>query len=119
MEEQTFQRPKRLEIYLAELHKQSGSVQYGYRPVIIIQNDIGNRNAPTVIVVPLTSKVKKTMPTHVVLKTDTGINLCSTALCEQIQTIDMRQLSRCVGVVDDPEDIEALHKAIKISLGLE
>ena len=112
-------KPKRLDIYLADLPKQGGSIQYGYRPVIIIQNDRGNESSSTVIVIPLTGKLKYGQPTHVFIGTHTGIKRPSTALCEQIQTITMNRLSRKIGEITRESDILALHRAINAALSLE
>ncbi len=117
MEETNLSSPKRLDIYLADLPQKCGSVQYGYRPVIIIQNDIANETSSTVVVIPITGKIKRYMHTHIILGTDTGLLHESTVLCEQIQAIDKKQLSRRIGAVTKPEDIRALRKALSITLG--
>ncbi len=117
MEENVLASPKRLDIYLADLHPTCGSVQYGYRPVVIIQNDKGNETSATVIVIPITGKIKRSMQTHVILGTDTGLLRESTVLCEQIQTIDKSQLRRKVGAVSKAEDIKAIRRALCITLG--
>ncbi len=119
MEESSQSRPRRLDIYLADLHQRVGSVQYGYRPVVIMQNDMGNESSATVIVIPITSKTKRQIHTHVTLGVDAGLKQTSTALCEQIQTIDMRQLRKKIGRVSTPQDVVALEKATCIALGLE
>ena len=119
MEQTERPKPKRLDIFLADLPKQGGSIQYGYRPVIIIQNNKGNESSPTVIIIPLTGKVKYGQPTHVVVGTHTGIARQSTALCEQIQTISMDRLARKIGEISEEEDIRALHRAINASLGMD
>lgn len=112
-------KPKRLDIYLAELPRQRGSIQYGYRPVIIVQNNRGNESSTTVIVIPLTGKPKYGQPTHVIIGTHTGVRRISTALCEQIQTIPMDRLTRKIGEISDENDIQALHRAINASLGMD
>lgn len=112
-------RPKRLDIYLAELPRQRGSVQYGYRPVIVVQNDRGNESSTTVIVIPLTGKPKHGQPTHAIIGTHTGVRRISTALCEQIQTISMDRLTRKIGEITEEDDIQALYNALSASLGME
>ncbi len=111
--------PKRLEIFMAELPQVGGSIQFGVRPVLVIQNDVGNENSSTVIVVPLTSKTKKKMPTHVILPPSaTGLPRSSVALCEQILTVPMDILERKAGALTDEEWIERLHTAIRVSVGV-
>lgn len=85
---------KRLEVWVADLGKREGSEQGGIRPICILQNDIGNRYAPTVLVAPMTtSKTKKRMPTHVNLKaSEVGLEDDSTVLVEQMVTIDKTKL---------------------------
>ena len=79
---------KRGEVYYADLSPVIGSEQGGLRPVLIIQNDIGNRHSPTTIVAAITSKKEKSeMPTHVMIKVD-GLNKKSLVLLEQLRTID-------------------------------
>lgn len=119
MEQTERPRPRRLDIFLADLPKQGGSIQYGYRPVIIVQNDKGNESSPTVIIIPLTGKVKYGQPTHTIIGTHTGIERVSTALCEQIQTISMDRLARKIGEINREEDVRALHRAINAALGMD
>ena len=88
---------KRGEIYYADLGVNDGSIQSGIRPVLIIQNDVGNKFSPTVIVVPLTSQSKKNMPTHVLFGTETGLTKPSVCLCEQITVIDKSDLRGLIG----------------------
>ena len=111
--------PKRLDVYMADLPDVGGSIQNGYRPVIVIQNDVGNANSTTVIVVPLTSKLKRNMPTHVYIKSGDGLKKQSVALCEQIMTISKSWLCHYVTRIEDTETIDKLHQAIKVSLGME
>jgi len=111
--------PQRLDVYMADLPDVGGSIQNGYRPVIIIQNDIGNANSTTLIVVPLTSKQKRNMPTHVYIKSGGGLRKQSVALCEQIMTISKSWLCHYVSTIEDKETIDKLHQAIKVSLGME
>ena len=114
---------KRGEIYYCDLSKNNGNLQSGIRPVIILQNDIGNRYSPTTIVAPITSIVKKKyMPTHVKIAVrdikDLRASMSdSVILLEQIFTINISELQNYVGWVD--MDSPAAVKALEISLGLD
>ncbi len=105
-------------IYMARLPilDEHSSVQGGLRPVLIIQNDIGNAHAPTVQVIPLTSKNKKTLPIHTTIKSG-GLLKESTALAEQIQTVNKTILRQYIGKVDD-ETMSRVNACIMIQLGL-
>ncbi len=107
------------EIYYADMSPVIGSEQGGMRPVAILQNDMGNKHAPTTIVAPLTSQAGKSkLPTHIFLtKCETGLSSDSTLLLEQIRTIDKRRLREKVGEVDKVRFAE-INKGIAISLGL-
>lgn len=110
---------RRGDIFYADLGHTVGSEQRGTRPVLIIQNDIGNRHSPTVIVAALTSKVnKRRLPTHVEVNVDCGLKEKSLIMFEQITTIDRQRLRDYVGTVGDAT-IAEINTAIKISLGLE
>lgn len=110
--------PKRGEIYMAVLPNTSRSVQYGRRPVLIVQNDIGNEMSPTTIVVPITSRKKRAMPTHVVLGRDTGLANESVVLCEQLVTVSISTLEDKLGEVTDREKLLEIGDALICSLGL-
>ncbi len=105
-------------IYMARLPvlDEHSSVQGGLRPVLIIQNDIGNAYAPTVQVIPLTSKNKKALPIHTTIKSG-GLLKESTALAEQIQTVNKTILRQYIGKVDD-ETMNRVNACIMIQLGL-
>ena len=108
---------KRGDIYYADLSPVVGSEQGGIRPVLIIQNDIGNRHAPTVIIAPITSKTKKSnLPTHVKL-TSKCLERNSVALLEQIKTIDKTRIEDYIGTLAD-EEMKMIDKALRISLGM-
>ena len=109
----------RYDIYYADLSAVVGSEQGGLRPVVILQNDIGNRNAPTTIIAPLTSVYTKAkLPTHVVLASnETWLKCESVLLLEQVRTIDKQRLKDKVGFVA-PNKWDEIEKALKISLGL-
>ena len=105
------------EVYLAKLGSighQVGSVQGSIRPVIIVQNDVGNMHSPTTLVVPVTSQNKHNLPTHFSVK---NLHKNSIALCEQIQTVDKTQLLKAIGKLDE-EEMTMLKKALMVSLAL-
>lgn len=111
---------KRGEIYFANLSPVRGSEQGGTRPVLVIQNDMGNAHSPTVIVLCMTSRLKKRMlPTHVILPRErTGLERDSMVLCEQVRTIDRSRLLERVGAIT-PEDMQRVESALRHSAGLE
>ena len=105
---------KQGDIYYAKLPGAKGSVQGGCRPVIIMQNNIGNRHSPTVTVVPLTSKVKRMeMPTHFCVKPTfyNHLNATSVALGEQITTISVANLNKKVGSLTN-EELKQVQSAV-------
>lgn len=108
---------KRGELYYADLAPVVGSEQGGCRPVLILQNDIGNKYSPTTIVCVVTSKLSKAdIPTHVYLGERFGLRQNSMALCEQIRTIDKRRLKERIGCIDDESVMAKIEKALCISL---
>lgn len=110
---------KRMEIYMANLPFVGGSVQQGQRPVLIVQNDIGNLNSSTVIVVPLTSKLKKPQVTHVKIPISMGVPMKSVALCEQIMTLSKDRLIYKLGEITESEIVDNLEFALQAALYLE
>lgn len=112
---------ERGDIYYASLYGAIGSEQAGRRPVIIVQNDIGNENANTIIVLPITKKIdrKVKLPTHIYLKRSFGLKIKSTILTEQIRTIDKRRLGDFIGHIDDEKLIKAIDNALIIALGIK
>lgn len=108
------------DIFYASLNHGIGSEQRGYRPVLIIQNDIGNKFSPTVIAAVITGKVhyKARLPTHCLLKPLPELSVPSMVLLEQIITIDKRRLKRYIGKINE-EEITPINKALSISIGLE
>lgn len=91
---------KKGEIYLVDFDDGRGSEQGGVRPAVVVQNDIGNKHSPTTIVCPLTSRIKKNMPTHVSLTTaDGSVERPSTVLCEQVRTTDKTRLLKKLGEI--------------------
>ena len=116
---------RRGDIYYADLSPVVGSEQGGYRPVLIVQNDVGNKYSPTVIAAAITSKLDKTrLPTHIdVCRSDTedsntyGLAKDSVILLEQIRTLDKRRLREKMGHLDD-RMMKQVNDAITISFGL-
>ncbi|MBQ7352152.1 MAG: type II toxin-antitoxin system PemK/MazF family toxin [Clostridia bacterium] len=108
---------KRGELYYADLSPVIGSEQGGIRPVLIVQNDVGNKYSPTVIVAAITSQINKAkIPTHIEINTTYGLTKDSVVLLEQIRTLDKRRLRDKIGVLDDKR-MEGVNKALLISLG--
>lgn len=107
------------DVFYADLNPVVGSEQGGVRPVLIIQNDIGNKYSPTVIVAAITSKIDKAkLPTHIEISAvTTNLEKDSVILLEQIRTIDKKRLQRHVTHLDN-DIIERVNEAIEISLGL-
>lgn len=102
------------EIYYADLSGTVGSEQGGFRPVVIVQNKMGNKKSPTTLIAPLTTRMTKhKIPTHVYCDADC-LAAPSIILCEQIRTIDKSRLSKKVGKLNE-QDIERVNKAIRIS----
>lgn len=110
---------KRGDIYYADLSPVVGSEQGGIRPVLIIQNDIGNKYSPTVIAAAITSRINKAkMPTHIELMArEYGLNKDSVILLEQIRTIDKKRLREKIGRIDDGL-MGSVNTALSISFGL-
>ena len=110
---------KRGEVFFADLSPVKGSEQGGQRPVVIIQNDVGNLFSPTVIVAAITARISKgKLPTHVeVGSSELGLLKDSVVLLEQIRTIDKVRLIQKLGELDESV-IESLDEALCISLGL-
>ncbi len=110
---------KRGEIYYADLSPVVGSEQGGVRPVLIVQNDIGNKHSPTVIAAAITSQRDKTkLPTHIGINaTSCGLSKDSIVLLEQIRTIDKKRLKERMGELDTPS-MTQVNNALSISFGL-
>lgn len=110
---------KRGEVYLADLSDASGSEQGKVRPVVIIQNNRGNKYSPTTIVACLSSKIntKHHLPTHHLLPEGIGLKCKSMVMCEQIRVIDKSRLLKKIGTVGRL-DMMAIDRKIKISLDL-
>ena len=110
---------RRGEIYYADLSPVVGSEQGGVRPVLIVQNDVGNKHSPTVIAAAITSQREKAkLPTHIALRAAScGLSRDSVVLLEQIRTIDKRRLKERMGELDAPA-MSQVNNALEISFGL-
>ena len=110
---------KRGDVYYADLSPVVGSEQGGIRPVLVIQNDVGNRYSPTVIVAAITSQIQKAkLPTHVEVEAAKyGLEKDSVILLEQIRTIDKQRLNEKVAYIGEEKMIR-INEALQISLGL-
>lgn len=109
---------KRGDIYYADLNPAVGSEQGGIRPVLVVQNDVGNCYSPTIIIAVLTSKSKKKLPTHISIHSGEGnIAMDSTVLLEQLRTIDKFRLQKYVGSISG-ETMDRIDRAMLVSLGL-
>ena len=108
------------EVFYADLSPVVGSEQGGIRPVLIIQNEIGNRHSPTVIAAAITSRQDKNrLPTHISVRADRcGLAKDSIILTEQIRTLDKRRLRERAGVIP-PDDMRRVDEALGVSMGLE
>ena len=109
---------KRGEIYYADLSPEVGSEQGGIRPILIVQNDTGNKYSPTVIAAAITSKLTKAkLPTHIELSEgECGLIKNSVILLEQIRTLDKRRLKERIGELPTPT-MDKVNTALLISLG--
>ena len=110
---------KRGEIYYADLSPVIGSEQGGVRPVLIVQNDVGNRYSPTVIAAAITSqKDKAKLPTHIELNAEScGLAKNSVVLLEQVRTIDKKRLKERMGMLDN-SSMYKIDNALSVSFGL-
>ncbi len=110
---------KRGDIFYADLSPVIGSEQGGTRPVLVVQNNVGNKFSPTVIVAAITSQINKAkMPTHIEIKaTDVGLLKDSVILLEQVRTIDKKRLREKIGTLGD-ELLARVDEALGISFGI-
>ena len=109
---------KRGDIYYADLSPVIGSEQAGVRPILVIQNDVGNKFSPTIIGIAITSKQKAKLPTHIQIEgSKYGLDKDSVILAEQIRTLDKRRLKEKVGRLDK-DTMEKVKRAIEISFGI-
>lgn len=107
------------DMFYANLGRGIGSEQKGYRPVLVIQNDVGNKFSSTIIVATITSRVgiKAKLPTHYFINTEDGLQAPSIILLEQIRTIDKKRLDSHIGHLSQ-KNIDGVNEALLISVGL-
>jgi len=112
---------RRGDMFYADLSPVVGSEQGGVRPVLVIQNDTGNKYSPTVIVSAITSQLNKNrLPTHIELDSqEFGLKSDSVVLAEQIRTIDKSRLKEKIGHIDDNRIMNRINNALGVSFGLE
>lgn len=110
---------KRGDIFYADLSPVVGSEQGGVRPVLIVQNDVGNKYSPTVIAAAITSQhTKNSLPTHIHINaTGCGLSKDSIVLLEQVRTIDKKRLKEKMGSLDD-QSMTGVNEALSVSFGL-
>lgn len=110
---------KRGDLFYADLSPVIGSEQGGVRPVIVIQNDVGNKYSPTIIVAAVTSQINKAkLPTHIEIKAfKYGLTKDSVVLLEQVRTIDKKRLKEKIGHIDD-KTMKKIDASLKTSLGI-
>ena len=111
---------RRGDIYLVDLGTNIGSEQGGCRPVLLLQNNVGNHYAPTLIVAPISSRYRKKskQPTHYLIVGIENLNSPSVVLAEQIITIDKVRVMKYLGKVPETQ-MQCINKAVQVSLGLE
>ncbi len=108
---------KRGDVFYADLNPTIGSEQGGVRPVLTVQNNVGNKYSPTVVVLPISSAKKTNMPTHIRICDSKMLPKNSIVLAEQIRTIDRNRLQKYVGSIG-LEIMEKVDQAVKISIGV-
>ena len=110
---------KKGDLYFADLSLVVGSEQGGVRPVLVVQNDVGNKYSPTIIVAAVTSQINKAkLPTHVELRaSDGGLSKNSVVLLEQLRTIDKRRLKEHIGTLSETQ-MPTVDQALSVSLGI-
>ena len=111
---------KKGDLYFADLSPVMGSEQGGVRPVLVVQNDVGNKFSPTIIVAAVTSKRNKAdLPTHVEIAAEgNGLTKNSVVLLEQLRTIDKRRLKERIGTIDKTR-LPDVNEALSVSLGID
>lgn len=109
-------RPKHGEIWMCNLQPQSGSVQHGVRPVLIMSNNINNTHSTVINVIPISSRIKRPLPIHVVLDNylQYGLMKRSVLLVEQITTIPIEALQYCMGAIAEPDIFQQIGNAMMI-----
>lgn len=113
------QKIKRGDMYYADLSPVVGSEQGGVRPILVVQNNAGNRFSPTLIVAAITSKAdsKAKLPTHIPLHATHGLGRDSLVLLEQVRTIDRKRIQEYIGTLDE-DNMERVNHALAVSFGL-
>ena len=111
---------KKGDLYFADLSPVMGSEQGGIRPVLVVQNDVGNKYSPTIIVAAITSRRNKAdLPTHVELAAaENGLSKNSVVLLEQLRTIDKKRLTERIGTIDRTR-LPEVNEALSVSLGID
>lgn len=109
---------KRGDIFYADLNPVVGSEQGGIRPVLVVQNNVGNKHSPTVVILPLSTAKKHCLPTHIHIHGSKTLPKDSVVLAEQIRTIDRNRLGDYIGSLD-AEMMNEINKAMKISIGVD
>ena len=108
---------RRGDVYYADLSPVVGSEQGGVRPVVVVQNDKGNKYSKTIIIAPISKKMSKPpIPTHVIFS-DSSLSYVSMILCEQLRTIDKKRLVQWICTLDD-KTIDKIDQAIRVSLNI-
>ena len=108
---------RRGDVYYADLSPVVGSEQGGVRPVVVVQNDKGNKYSKTIIIAPISKKMSKPpIPTHVIFS-DSSLSYVSMILCEQLRTIDEKRLGQWICTLDD-KTIDKIDQAIRVSLNI-
>ena len=108
---------RRGDVYYADLSPVVGSEQGGVHPVVVVQNDKGNRYSKTIIVAPISKKMSKPpIPTHVIFSDD-SLSYVSMILCEQLRTIDKKRLGQWICTLDE-KTLEKINRAIRVSLSI-
>ncbi|WP_233554159.1 MULTISPECIES: type II toxin-antitoxin system PemK/MazF family toxin [Erysipelotrichaceae] len=108
---------RRGDVYYADLSPFVGSEQGGVRPVVVVQNDKGNKYSKTIIIAPISKKMSKPpIPTHVIFS-DSSLSYVSMILCEQLRTIDKKRLGQWICTLDD-KTIDKIDQAIRVSLNI-
>lgn len=110
---------KRGDVYYADLSPVIGSEQGGIRPVLVLQNNVGNKYSPTIIISAITSQINKSkLPTHIEINaTDFGLSKDSVVLLEQIRTIDKKRLREKIGHLNE-DVMQQVNEALQISFGM-
>ena len=105
-------------MFYADLDPIVGSEQKGIRPVLIIQNDLGNKHSPTVLVAPISTKKDKLLPTHILIKQFDKLRHDSIVMLEQVRVLDKSRLKGYMGMLES-DTLEKVNEAIKISFELK